>query len=248
MKQKTVSFRRGALIVNADDWGRDAANTDRTLDCVVRGTVTAVSAMVFMKDSERAAEIAREMGTNVGLHLNFTAPFSASRVSDRLGLHLEKVSRYLSKSRLAQVVYHPGLASSFNYLVAMQMEEFCRLYEAEPKRLDGHHHMHLCANVLVAGLLPAGTRVRRNFSFFPGEKSFANRFYRRAIDRLLAGHHGLGDFFFSLPPMFPFSRLQRIFALAKEFEVEIETHPVCPDEYRFLTGEEILELVALAAR
>lgn len=232
--------------MNADDWGRDPANTDRTLDCVVRGTVTAVSAMVFMEDSERAAEIALERRTDVGLHLNFTTPFSAPQVHNRLALHLERVSRYLSKNRLAQIVYHPGLATSFHYLVAKQREEFCKLYGAEPKRLDGHHHMHLCANVLVRGLLPAGTKVRRNFSFFPGEKSFANRFYRRAIDRLLAGRHELGDYFFSLEPIFPLSRLERIFALAKEFEVEIETHPVRTDEYRLLTGEEILQLVSLA--
>ena len=232
--------------MNADDWGRDTANTDRTLDCVVRGTVTAVSAMVFMEDSERASRIALERGTDVGLHLNFTTPFSGSAVSPRLQGHLERTSQYLLKSRRAEVVYHPGLAESFKYLVSTQREEFCRLYGAEPKRLDGHHHMHLCANVLMGGLLPTGTKVRRSFSFFPGEKSLANRLYRRAIDKLLARRHDLGDFFFSLPPMAPLSRLQKIFALAKEFKVEVETHPVSPDEYHFLTGDEIHQLTSFA--
>jgi chitin disaccharide deacetylase len=247
IEKKTSPVRQGVLIMNADDWGRDTANTDRTLDCVARGTVTAVSAMVFMEDSERAAKIAREQGIDVGLHLNFTTPFSGPGVSAVLGGHLEKVSRYLLKSRSAQVVYHPGLTESFKYLVSAQREEFCKLYGAEPKRLDGHHHMHLCANVLMGGLLPAGTKVRRNFSFFPGEKSFANRLYRRAMDGLLARRHELSDFFFSLPPLTPLSRLQKIFALANEFKVEVETHPVSLDEYRFLTGEEIHQLTSLRA-
>ena len=32
---------RGSLTINADDWGRDRDNTDRTFQCVGRGTVTA---------------------------------------------------------------------------------------------------------------------------------------------------------------------------------------------------------------
>jgi hypothetical protein len=107
--------------------------------------------------------------------------------------------------------------------------------------------MHLCANVLLGGLLPAGTKVRRNFSFLPGEKSLANRLYRHATDAILARHHDLTDFFFSLPPLAPFSRLQRIFSLAKEFRVEVETHPVSEDEHQFLTSDEFSKLATDAA-
>src|SRR2546426_10477618 len=49
--------KAGLLIMNADDWGRDRQTTDRTFECVLRGTVSSVSAMVFMEDSERAATI-----------------------------------------------------------------------------------------------------------------------------------------------------------------------------------------------
>jgi predicted glycoside hydrolase/deacetylase ChbG (UPF0249 family) len=234
----------GTLIMNADDWGRDPDNTDRTLECIRRGTVSSVSAMVFMKDSERAAAIARERGIDAGLHLNFTMPFSVPNVSTKLMKHQERVSRYLSPHRFAQVVFHPGLVSSFEYLVAAQREEFCRLYGAEPSRLDGHHHMHLCSNVLLANLLPQGTMVRRSFSFQPGEKSFGNRLYRNVVDRMLTRRHQLTDYFFSLPPLAPPGRLQRIFSLANEFTVEVETHPVVTEEREFLLGEEILQLSA----
>lgn len=237
------SSRTGVLIVNADDWGRDAETTDRILECVLRGAVSSASAMVFMADSERAAALSRERGVDVGLHLNFTTPFSTPVALGRLAEHHERVSHFLLRNRLAQIVYHPGLASSFEYVVAAQLEEFRRICGAEPRRVDGHHHMHLCANVLFAGLLPAGTIARRNFSFQPGEKSGVNRFYRGVIDRILARRHRLTDFFFSLPPLEPRERLDRIFAVARQSVVELETHPVNLEEYRFLAGGEIFQRI-----
>jgi hypothetical protein len=233
----------GFLIVNADDWGRDRPNTDRALECVLRKSVSSVSAMVFMEDSERAAGISREHGIDTGLHLNLTTPFTVSGCPGKLLEHHRRLSEYLSGSRFAQVVFHPGLVSSFAYVVEAQLKEFDRLYATAPQRVDGHHHMHLCANVLLAKLLPQGSLVRRSFTFQRGEKSFSNRAYRRVVDHILARRHRLADCFFSLPPLDPPSRLQRIFSLAKEFVIELETHPICPEEHAFLMGEEMLGLI-----
>jgi predicted glycoside hydrolase/deacetylase ChbG (UPF0249 family) len=238
------AVRAGVLIVNADDWGRDRENTDRTLDCVVRGAVSAVSAMVFMEDSERAAAIALEKRVDAGLHLNFTTQFSGTGVPAELIDHQARLARYLRGARLSQIFFHPGLTRSFAYVVSAQLDEYSRLFGTAPKRLDGHHHMHLCANVLYGNLLPAGSVVRRNFSFQAGEKSYANRVYRRMIDRKLARKHSLIQYFYSLPPLEPRSRLQRIFALAKDFSVEVETHPVVREEYDFLLSEEFLGMTA----
>jgi len=93
--------------------------------------------------------------------------------------------------------------------------------------------------VLLGGLLPPGTLVRRNFSFQPGERGFCNRLYRQAVDRMLSQRHRLVDFFFSLPPLEHPGRLPRIFSLARQFVVEVETHPVHPDEYRLLAEGEL---------
>jgi predicted glycoside hydrolase/deacetylase ChbG (UPF0249 family) len=196
--------------------------------------------MVFMEDSERAAEIARDQGIEGGLHLNFTMPFSGRSIPAALTERQQHIARHLLRHRLAQIVFHPGLIRSFEYVARAQLDEFHRLYRAMPERIDGHHHMHLCANVLMQKLLPLGTMVRRNFSFEPGEKSLGNQLYRSAVDRRLARRHQLTDYFFSLPPLAPESRLQRIFALASKTIVEVETHPVNPDEYRYLAGEEFL--------
>lgn len=228
----------GLLIINADDWGRDRETTDRMHDCIQIGSVSSVSAMVFMEDSERAAAMAREEAIDAGLHLNFTTPFSAD-CSAKLREHQQRLTSYLKSHRLAQVMFHPGLAGSFRYAVEAQIEEFARLYGIQPARLDGHHHMHLCANVLLGKLLPFGTLVRRNFSFRAGEKGRINRLYRKFVDNLLQRRHRLLDYLFVLPPMDPPERLQRIFALARNSTVEVETHPINPDEYRFLTSGEV---------
>jgi chitin disaccharide deacetylase len=244
IESSSGSSRTGVLIVNADDWGRNVETTDRIMECVLGGVVSSASAMVFMEDSERAAALARERTVDVGLHLNFTTAFSAPVAPERLAEHHERVARFLLRNRLSQVVYHPGLANSFEYVAAAQLEEFRRIYAKEPLRVDGHHHMHLCANVLLGGLLPSGTIARRNFSFQPGEKSGVNRLYRGVTDRILARRHRLTDFFFSLPPFDPPDRLETIFRIARQYVVELETHPVNPEEYRFLNAGEILAQAA----
>ncbi len=70
-----------------------------------------------------------------------------------------------------------------------------------------------------------------------------NRLYRQFVDGRLARRHRLVDFFFSLAPIKPPARLQRIFSLARQFVVEVETHPVQPEEYRFLAGGEIFRQI-----
>src|SRR5215467_763251 len=229
--------QRGALIINADDFGRDVENTNRILECCRRGTVSSASAMVYMQDSERAAELAKEHNVDAGLHLSLTAPFSDGRIEARLSEHHRRVCKYLRGHRFAQIVFHPGLASSFEYVVSSQIQEFQRIYGEAPRRIDGHHHMHLCANVLRGKLLPAGTVARRNFSFQPGEKGALNRWYRRKIDGTLAKRHKLTDYFYSLPPMDIPGRLERIVALATHHVVEVETHPINAVEHRFLMSD-----------
>lgn len=229
----------GVLIINADDWGRDAKTTNAIFDCLRLRTLSSVSAMVFMDDSERSAAMALEHGVDAGLHLNLTGPFSSKTCPSKILEKQIKIRNYLATSRFSRMIFNPFLANSFEYLVSAQLEEFHRLYGKSANRIDGHHHMHLCANVMSSGLLPSGTIARRNFSFQSGEKGLLNRLYRRASDRALSRRHSLVDYFFSLPPLKPRERLKRIFSLAREHQVEVETHPVNAEEYRFLTEGEI---------
>ena len=109
-----------AVIVNADDWGRNVDTTDRTLECVRQKVVSSVSAMMFMEDSERATLLARQYGVDAGLHLNFTTPFTSRRCAFQLTEHQQKLSRFLRSHRYALIIYHPGLAASFEYVVKAQ--------------------------------------------------------------------------------------------------------------------------------
>jgi predicted glycoside hydrolase/deacetylase ChbG (UPF0249 family) len=235
---QTIHGKAHGLIVNADDWGRTQRDTDQILPCLRSGVLSSTSGMVFMEDSERAARIARENNMDVGLHLNFTTPFSSPDVPSKLLEAQNRLSRFLRSSKLAQVLFHPALSGAFRYVLQEQICEFERLYGIAPKRIDGHHHMHLCANVLWGNLLPVGTIVRRSFSFSPGEKNALNRMYRRWLDRQIERHHPVTDYFFSIEPVGKAEHLSKVIDLAETSLVELETHPVNIDEFRFLTGGE----------
>lgn len=223
------------VIVNADDWGIRTRATDRILDCIRLGTVSSTSAMVFMADSERAAELACREGVDTGLHLNLTAQFDGEGVSSELKRHQELVIGVLRGSRFAPRFFHRRIASSVEYLVKAQLEEYARLYGSMPRRADGHHHIHLCANVMRQQLLPAGILVRRNFTFRAGEKSAFNRMLRARQDRRLARRHRILDYLFNIMPLNP-ERLRSIVDLGRHANVEIEAHPEVDVEYEFLTA------------
>jgi len=233
----------GFLIVNADDWGVDSFTTDRALECLQLGSVSSVSAMVFMDDSERAANIARDYDIDTALHLNFTTPFAARTCDAQLLNYQQQLSEYLCKSRVSQMIFQPKLHRMFRYVINAQLEEFQRIYRFAPDRIDGHHHMHLCANVILGCLLPSGTLIRRNFSFRRGEKSVWNRAYRLVVDRIIARRHDVVDYFFSLAPTSVPGRLERIASLARMDIVELETHAVHAEEYCILTNGELLRRV-----
>lgn len=233
-QQHAAPLYSGCLVVNADDWGFDAFTTDKILQVCLLGAVTSVSAMVFMEDSQRAAELARTSGIEAGLHLNCTSQFSGPNVPRTLAEHQQRLAAFLLKGRYAQVLFNPALAASFGYVVNAQLEEYERLYGEMATRIDGHHHMHLCANVLLQRLMPKGTMARRSFSFFSGQKSRLNRCYRGVIDRYLRSRHPVTDYFFSLPPL-QSERLRFIFGLARNAVVELETHPAWPEEHRYLS-------------
>jgi len=237
-----ANWKSGLLIINADDWGLDRQTTNRILDCGRMRRISSASAMVFMEDSERAAELSREAGMITGLHLNFTTPFSAPSCSNEVVERQRKIVASLRRHRFSGTLFHPVLQRHFEYVAAAQLDEFQRLYGAPAVRLDGHHHMHLCPNVLWTGLLPAGTAVRRSSCFGRGERGPLNRLYRSFVDRILARRHLLTDFFFPLAPLEPATRLQRIFSLASTAAVEVETHPVEPKEYKFLMSDDLLRL------
>jgi chitin disaccharide deacetylase len=225
------------LIINADDYGRSRAETDAAVACFEAGRITSATAMVFMDDSERAAEIAGSVAMDVGLHLNLSQIFTGSRVSPRLRESHERVVRFLTRNPYSVLLYNPALRRPFRHVYEAQLQEFTRLYGRRPSHLDGHQHRHLCANVLIDGIIPRNERVRRNFSFWPGEKSALNRSYRSLIDRFLARRYTVTDFFFSLNQCLQADRVSRVFDLSHRATVELMTHPLNSGEYDYLMSD-----------
>jgi chitin disaccharide deacetylase len=226
------------LIINADDFGRSAAETNAAISCYTAGRIRSFRAMVFMGDSERAAELAKEIQPDIGLHLNFTERFSGPMVPATLASYQDKLAGFLTRNRYSQVIYNPLLRKEFSYSYEAQFEEFTRLFGNPPSRIDGHHHMHLCANLLLSNPIPDGVRIRRNFSFWPGEKSWLNRAYRSLVDRWLARSYRLTDYFFDLTQCIQGKKLERAVALARSSDVELMTHPIVRTEADYLLGDE----------
>lgn len=229
------------LIINADDWGRSVAETDAAVRCFKNGRITSVSAMVFMEDSGRAAELAGENRLDVGLHLNFDERFTGDSYSGTLAKYQSRLVRFLKWTKYSQLLYNPFLRKAFSYSYQAQAEEFVRLFGKPPSHIDGHHHMHLCANLLCSKLIPAGMKMRRNFSFWPGEKSLLNRAYRGLVDRWLARRYRLADYFFDLTQCIEEKKLDRVAALARSSNVELMTHPIVHAEEEHLMSDEFQE-------
>jgi hypothetical protein len=98
--------------------------------------------------------------------------------------------------------------------------------------------------MLAEHILPIGAKIRRSFSFAPGEKSLANRIYRAGVDRCLARRHRLTDYFFALSQHMSRARLEQVVNLARVANVELMTHPQREDEFELLMGDEFRRAIS----
>ena len=231
------------LIITADDYGKTRHATANILKCFLSKRITSASAMVFMEDSERAASLVLDTDLEIGLHLNFTEPFSASNISPKTREHHNRVGSYLKGHKLAQVIYNPFLKDSCKFLFHAQSEEFERLYKRAPDFINGHHHMHLCANALAIKMIPKGARVRGTFTFTHGEKNYFNLLYRYILDIWISRRFISTDCFYSITPVQNHERLQQIIKRAVKETVEIEVHPENAEEIEFLLSDQYKNLI-----
>ena len=236
------------LIINADDLGGNKTSTYNSMLCFKKDRITSASAMVFMADSQRAAELALEIGLNTGLHLNFTLKFDGDFISNKLLERQQRIASFMRRSNYCPLFYNPLLKRDFEYVYNAQYEEYLRLYNKKPSHNDGHHHMHLCTNMLVNRLIPEGYKVRRSFTFSAGEKNFLNRFYRYIVDAILTRRYICTDYFFDISPHHKIERLIRIVNLSKYRNVELMVHPERQEEFNYLMSDEYLQVISDAER
>lgn len=231
------------LIITADDYGKTRHATDSILECFSNKRVTSAAAMVFMEDSERAATLTLNKNLEVGLHLNFTEPFTSKNIPLNLNNHQNKVVSYLKKEKISRVVYNPFLKDSIAYLFRAQQDEFTRIYKRSPGFINGHHHVHLCANVLASNLITKGFRVRGTFTLNKREKNPINRLYRNILDTYVSKKFISTDSFFAIDHVINHSRLRDIFKRAENNKVEIVVHPENIKDLAFLLSDQFKNLL-----
>jgi predicted glycoside hydrolase/deacetylase ChbG (UPF0249 family) len=232
------------LIINADDFGRNKLISDNTLEGYRLGRLTSASAMVFMHDSERAAELALGEGLDVGLHLNFTEAFDSETTSSRIVKSHQRIISFLKRGKYWQLIYNPLLKKEFEYSFNKQFEEYFRLYKKMPAHIDGHHHMHLCSNMVFSGIIPSGLTIRKCHSFKKGEKFFLNRLFRLFVDSWILQHYRCVDYFYSIQPISDTRRLKHIIHLAQTSNVELMMHPERSEEMKYIMNENFMEIIS----
>jgi len=222
------------LIINADDLGMDAVTTDRILNCFINGRITSSTAMMFMEDTERSSELARLNNLPIGLHLNFTKPFTTKYINSRLKDYHNTLVAYFTKSKYSRIIYNPKIQYQVEYCFKSQLTEFERLYGKSPTHIDGHHHIHLCSNLIFSKIIPSGIKIRKNFSFSKKERNFINRGYRGLIDRIIKTRFLSTDFFYALNSHVNEPDILEKLSRASNSCVEFMVHPGTYEEYTFI--------------
>ena len=236
------------LIINADDFGKDMVTTDNIVFCFREKRITSTSAMVFMQDSERAASAGLENNLEVGLHLNFDDMFTGRPLAGRLTEYQGRVAKFLNSNKYSLLIFNPFLSREFDYLYKAQYEEFVRLYRRTPSHINGHHHMHLCSNMLIEGIIPKGQKVRTTFTFIKGERYTVNRLYRRLVHVVVKKRFVSTDMFFSVTLSEQRASLLRKMQLAKDHDVELMVHLSTREELEYLMRQDFMEAISSLTR
>jgi predicted glycoside hydrolase/deacetylase ChbG (UPF0249 family) len=245
-----MESRRPLLIVNADDLGYNEPATDAIAECFRAGRITSATAMVYMRDSDRAAEIAREIGLPVGLHINFTEPFDDPGVPAELrARHLAMVRRFGGPSfvyRSRRWLYDRKLREPVARCIAEQLERFEQIFGGPPTHVDGHMHVQVCPNIGLSSAIPAGMKMRNSLGMPPlasGPMARLTALRQRIVlrDRLSTGYFlNITD----LHPEFLEGGVRKRLGLAAQTSVELMAHPGFCHEYTMLMAPEWEEWTA----
>lgn len=227
----------GLLIVNADDFGGNALASSRIAECFAMGRITSTSAMVWMKDSGRAAKLAAAERLPVGLHLNLTQELDAPAIPRSVRERHAEAVRRLAHGRRARMTFDARSRSLVKRCVADQLECFRELYCHEPTHLDGHNHVHLSPTVLTC--LPVGLPIRTAVSpRAHGSIPDLMRVLRRAV---IARRHPCCELFWPLDPIAQSPSTQALadlIELAGHHTGELMVHPDRELNWRFLMSEQ----------
>jgi chitin disaccharide deacetylase len=229
-----MGSERGLLIVNADDWGYDEATTRAIADCHRAGGLTSTTAMMFMAGSEEGPSVAeKHPRLGIGLHFNLFEEYSGESVPVSVRDRQRRLLDRFQRRRLRRWLYDPRIRREVDRVVADQLDRFTELYGRAPTHVDGHHHSHMAANVLLSPSLPRGTAIRNALSDArrpSAPASLLRAVRRRAVFSRLRST----DYFFSIETVWPGLRgapPPDILEMSRSASVEVMVHPAFPEEY-----------------
>ncbi len=225
------------LTINADDWGLRPDITDAILECWGDGLITCCSAMVHMEDSARAAALAKRVRLPVGLHVNLTTRFTDVTTADAVRGRQKAAAAYFTRAGWRRFIFDPLEYRSLNVCIGDQIDEFQRLYGAEPIHADGHQHVQIYPTVLGTAALGRVRSLRLSETFKRGERPSANRAYRYLINGWIKHRFDSAMRFVSLRDLHPDLGgigIEHVVADAKHEDVEIMVHPGVREECRVL--------------
>lgn len=233
------------LVVTADDFGAMPSATDPILAAFEAGGITRTSAMVFMRDTDRAAKLARGAGLPVGLHLNLTLAYSGDAIPPRAR------ARQLSFiDRFGKDGWRTGAATLdakerwvLGSVVRDQLDAFLEAFDAEPSHLDGHHHVHVHEPLL--DLLPPDYPVRPVLTV-PSRAGQRQERRTREINKRFGGPAVALDIR-NVHPDLGGEGLE-VLEIARSTDLELMTHPQNADELAVLRSAPWRETIARLAR
>jgi len=238
LTERAQATPRGLLIVNADDWGGYPEMTDATLRCFEAGAITSTTAMVYMQDSARAAELALSAGIPTGLHLNLTQPFDDPGTPADVRDRQRKLTTRFRRRQLRRWTYDPSLRGLFERVILDQFERFRELYGRQPVHVDGHEHAHLAFNVIFSSALEKGTAMRCGGAV-TGSPA------RRLRQWILKQRFRTPDLLRSVESFYPrWDSLSEELAVAQGASLEVFTHPGWPDNYAHLMSREWIDALS----
>ncbi|HYA41202.1 MAG TPA: ChbG/HpnK family deacetylase [Syntrophobacteraceae bacterium] len=234
------------LIINADDLGVNEQSTDRIIASYDRRLITSATAMVFMVDTARAAGLVSSGDIGVGLHLNFTTPFTCPPGDTDLQDHHQKLIRIFGRYEYSRYLYHPGIQGSISYCFQSQYKEFLRVFGKLPTHIDGHHFVHLSINLLLGGILPSGIKIRKILDCDYHTSPFDSMF-RNLVSKYLKSKFTTTDLFYSLGPLID-ARVAGKISKAICNNVELMVHPGDEAEFLYMHTDNYLEMINTASK
>jgi chitin disaccharide deacetylase len=239
--------RTGLLIVNADDFGLDDVATDAILECFDAGAITSTTALVWMSDSDRAAEMATRADLPVGLHLNLIEPFTAPDVPAATAATQLRVAMRMRSGGPRALLFDPRWSHDFETCITDQLSRFRELYGRPPTHVDGHRHMHLALNALFARALGDVPCCRRAVNRLPHESPAHRQLGRTVLSQLVRVRFLTTDWCYSLSPLHPALGGHGIgekLRLSHRGSIELIVHPGYPGEFEALRAPEWPALLA----